>query len=371
MTHDPAKSRRFLILLLAIATLLLALIVAPFIGGLFSAAVFATVLYPTYAKLAAKLGDRGRLAAILLTAAVTVMVIAPVTVATVLTVQAVAVKTDALVTVATDEGLLGLIQQLPEGLQSTARNAAELFSVDLEGQQPTDSGEGSESNDKPAPAGRFTGAFQAAATIVQHLLAGLTTLVFELGIVVLALFFFLAEGRNLVQWIGAAAPLSSEHYQRFVEEFQDVTVGVFISTVASAALQTGLAAIGYVVVGAPMLVVLIMVTFVAAFIPAIGGATVVVVTGALIALGGELGWGCGLVAWGLLPVALSDNIAKPLMAQGRVRLPTSVIFFAMLGGLVVLGPMGVVGGPLIASFFVVVTRTLAQTEDSDVAEQPA
>ncbi|MEO6597007.1 MAG: hypothetical protein ABIP94_19850 [Planctomycetota bacterium] len=36
-----------------------------------------------------------------------------------------------------------------------------------------------------------------------------------------------------------------------------------------------------------------------------------------------------------------------------------MVFFAMSGGLAMLGPMGVVAGPLIVSFFLVVVRALS------------
>jgi predicted PurR-regulated permease PerM len=56
-----------------------------------------------------------------------------------------------------------------------------------------------------------------------------------------------------------------------------------------------------------------------------------------------------------------------MLAQSRLHLPGSVLFFAMLGGLALMGPMGVIAGPLILSFFIVVLRTLKErkNEESD------
>jgi predicted PurR-regulated permease PerM len=50
-------------------------------------------------------------------------------------------------------------------------------------------------------------------------------------------------------------------------------------------------------------------------------------------------------------VGLIDNFLKPLLARGRVQLPTSVAFFAMICGLAVFGPLGLVAGPLAIAFF--------------------
>ena len=73
----------------------------------------------------------------------------------------------------------------------------------------------------------------------------------------------------------------------------------------------------------------------------------------------------GGVPLAVLPVGMIDNIAKPMIARQRLRLPGSVLFFAMLGGLATFGVMGVIAGPLIVSFFLVVVRALdahAQSE---------
>ncbi|HMQ23937.1 MAG TPA: AI-2E family transporter, partial [Planctomycetota bacterium] len=110
----------------------------------------------------------------------------------------------------------------------------------------------------------------------------------------------------------------------------------------------------------PMLLMVTLLTLVAAFIPAVGAASVVIIIGAMTIASGSMAWGIALIAWGFLPVALSDNFLKPMLAQGRLRLPNAVLFFAMLGGLALMGPMGVIGGPLAVSFFLVVVRALKE-----------
>jgi predicted PurR-regulated permease PerM len=63
-----------------------------------------------------------------------------------------------------------------------------------------------------------------------------------------------------------------------------------------------------------------------------------------------------LVLWGILAVGLIDNIVKPYLIRGGIELHGAVVFFALLGGLAYFGPVGLIAGPLVVSFFLAVVR---------------
>jgi predicted PurR-regulated permease PerM len=52
---------------------------------------------------------------------------------------------------------------------------------------------------------------------------------------------------------------------------------------------------------------------------------------------------------------LVDNLLKPVLMR-RIDVHGAVIFFALVGGLAVFGPVGLVAGPLILSFFLAMAR---------------
>lgn len=62
-------------------------------------------------------------------------------------------------------------------------------------------------------------------------------------------------------------------------------------------------------------------------------------------------WGIALTIWGAVVVGLTDNVVKPWLAKDGINLPASIVFFSMICGLAVFGPMGVVAGPLIVVLF--------------------
>jgi len=388
MNEAAARSRRFLLFLLVLAGLLLALIIAPFLGGLFTAAVFATVLHPLQRYLTAAWGGWAKTSAAAITLGLVLVVLAPLAWLTIVVVGQVVATTETVTSTFKREGPEGVLKTLPQSVVPLARRlvgmlpvavAAEPVPDEPDREQMTEAARtgntgaaaaGPGGNAEPGSpggqpqAGQPTGTVDIgpwiakAATFAKWLLVRLGGLAVETGVLIVALFFLLAQGTKLVQWVVATIPLPKPQSKQFFAEFEDVTVAVFLSTVTTAAIQTAIAAVGYLIARTPWFAVALLLTLVAAFIPAIGGASVVVIVGLLMWLGGETGWGIFLILWGVIPVGLCDNLAKPMLAQRRLHLPGPVVFFAMLGGLATLGPMGVVAGPLIVSFFLVVIRSM-------------
>jgi predicted PurR-regulated permease PerM len=203
---------------------------------------------------------------------------------------------------------------------------------------------------------------QAATSVVAAILDGLATVLVDLGVLVVTLYFLLEQGKALVTWMVDVMPLERPEAERLVGEFRDVTRAVFGATILTALIQTAIAWIGYAIADISYQPIALLLTFICAVIPVVGAAAVVVVVGALLWLEGYSGMGAFLVVWGLLPVGLSDNVLKPWLAKGKISLPGPVVLFAMLGGAVVFGAFGIVAGPLIVAFFLASLRLLSRRD---------
>lgn len=369
MAASNAMKQGFLLLLVGTATVLMALIVAPFAGALFAAAVFATVTFPLQRWLSERLGGHPSLSAGLLTLGGLLIVVVPMLLLAAAAIdQMIDLHRDAERTLQ-QEGLEGLVQQVPEPLRPAARSLGgylfgEVPAVDPAAAPPEAPGEAPSEVSAEAPAtapepGLNEQGFATVATIAGRVFDALAGITIDLGLTVLAFFFLLAQGRRLVEWVVGAVPLPEQRTREMLSEFRSVTRGVFFATIATALIQSALAAAAYVIAGVDFLAAAIASTFVAAMIPIIGGAVVVGAIGAVWILQGETGYGVFLLIYGIVVVGLSDNIVKPWLAKDSARLPGSVVLFAMLGGLAVFGPMGIVAGPLIVAFFLASLRLVA------------
>ena len=191
---------------------------------------------------------------------------------------------------------------------------------------------------------------------VPVLLRTTTRVIFQVAMVHIALYFFLADGRRLIAWLDEVVPLLPGQLKALLEEFRRTSVSTLLASAATAGVQAVAALAGFLIARAPVPIFLAFATLFAAFIPAVGGALVVVIAGVLQVLAGHPLSGGFLIGWGLAVVGIIDNFVRPLFLKGGMELHAGIVFFALLGGIAAFGAIGLLLGPLIVTFLVAVMR---------------
>ena len=95
---------------------------------------------------------------------------------------------------------------------------------------------------------------------------------------------------------------------------------------------------------APLLWGLVM--GVLAIVPVLGAFVVWIPAAVFLALDGSWGKALILALWGGVLVGGIDNVIYPILVGNRLRLHTIPAFMAIVGGLIVFGPSGVILGPM-------------------------
>ena len=341
---DDQTPRRFFFTLFLIATVLLAAVIYPLASALFMAAVFAGALWPVHKRLTRALhGARGPAAGILVLAVVLVIVGPVVALSTV----AVREATSGLKYVSNtvrSEGVTGLIAKFPPSVQKLANAAL--------AQLPSEPGD-----DLDSTVGRqVTVQGGRAAAAVTTLVAATGSLVFQITMMLIALYFLLVEGGDLVEWLDRISPMRRGQSRELLTEFKRVSYAVIVSTVITSAVQALAALIGYLISGVPSPIFFTGVTFFVAFVPAVGAASVCLAAAALLFVTGHSYMALFLAIWGLTVVGLVDNIVKPYLVKAGMEMSGSVVFFAFIGGLGAFGTVGLLLGPLVVALFLALLR---------------
>ncbi|HKU41833.1 MAG TPA: AI-2E family transporter, partial [Polyangiales bacterium] len=172
----------------------------------------------------------------------------------------------------------------------------------------------------------------------------------------IALFFMLVQGSELIAWLDSVLPLRKGQTRDLLTEFKKVSYAVVVATVVTAAAQAAAALIGYFIARVPHPLFFAAITFFGAFIPAIGAAAFSLLAAGILLVTGHPYMAIFLAIWSVTVVALIDNVVKPLVAKGGMDMPGAVVFFALIGGLGAFGPIGLMLGPLVVAFFVAVLR---------------
>jgi len=190
--------------------------------------------------------------------------------------------------------------------------------------------------------------FRPAAT---RIVTGTIRFVVGTAIMIIALYFFLVDGPAMIAALMRLSPLDDRYELRLLEEFAQVSRAVVVATLLSAFVQGLLAGIAYWMAGFAVVFLLTTLTTLVAIIPFIGAAGVWVPCCLwLYFYEGRPVAAILLLLYGALVVSLADNVIKPLVLAGRANLHPLLALLSVLGGLQALGPIGIIVGPMVLSF---------------------
>lgn len=172
-----------------------------------------------------------------------------------------------------------------------------------------------------------------------------------LAVTVIALFYFLSDGRRMIDAVTRLIPLDPHYQWQLLDEFQEVSRAVVSATLLAAVVQAALAAVGYAVAGVGNVFLLTLLTFFFSMVPFIGAAVVWVPVCLYLLVVEQSTWAAaGLAIWGTAVVSTADNIVKPLVLHGRSKLHPLLALLSVLGGVAALGPIGILVGPIAVAF---------------------
>ena len=175
-------------------------------------------------------------------------------------------------------------------------------------------------------------------------------IMFGFIITIASLFFMLRDGREMVQFLEKISPLSDQNTKYFLNTCQNVIKGVLWANLLTACAQGIIGGIGFALFQVPSPIFWGAVMFVFSLIPFFGPAFVYGPTTLIMYLTSQnLQRALLFFAFNILFVSTVDNIIKPLVIGGRVKIHPLITFLAIIGGIRAWGILGVVYGPLVAA----------------------
>jgi predicted PurR-regulated permease PerM len=187
-----------------------------------------------------------------------------------------------------------------------------------------------------------------------------------LFILVIALYYFLADGPIMVEAVMAVSPLDRRYEHELLQRFAEVSRAVVVATLVAAITQGALAGVGYVYALPPEapIFLLMALTTVFALIPIFGAFAVWGCVCIWIYLQGEPVPAIGLAIYCTVVVSLIDNIMKPLILHGQSKLHPLLALLSILGGIEAFGPVGILVGPMLVSFLQALLNMLRKELES-------
>ncbi|MCI0570544.1 MAG: AI-2E family transporter [Myxococcaceae bacterium] len=321
--------------LFALALVLFARIVLPFLMPVLLGGFLVVLLQPLHGTLRRVLPHRPALAAGLSTAAVFVLVLVPLALVGWLVARELFLMADG-TGVLLDRGELErrVLAFLPHPLRRV---------LELPG--------GEEALQRT-----LVGAVSGGASLVRGAVETGTAFALDVFLMTVATYYFFLDGRRLVAELARLSPLDPRYYRAFCQEFTDVAHAIVYGSTLTALAQAAVGMVGLFIAGVPHPAVWGMAMVLVAFIPVGGTALVWGPLGIYLLLVGRTSEGLFLLAWGAVLVSSVDNLVRPWLWGTRMALHPLLIFLSMFGGISVFGIKGLLVGPLIGSLFMSMVR---------------
>ena len=331
----------FLLASLAGIFILVFFIFKPFFYALVLAIVFAIVFRPLHKKMLTLTRDRKGLAAFLATISVLIVVVVPLAF---LGIQIFQEATGLYSSLAQNGGATDPLRQsfseaslfrgVGDILQSLARfSPVPIDSLDINQYLK-----------------------QGLSWLLQHLgslFANVAKAIMGVFIFLVALYYLFKDGHKLKKAVVALSPLRDIYDETIFSKLALAINSVIRGSLTVALVQGILTAVGFAIFGVPNATLWGSVAAIAALIPGIGTALVLLPAIFYLFFNGETFFAVGLFLWGMTAVGLIDNFLGPKLVERGIRLHPFLILLSILGGIGFFGPLGFLLGPLVLSLFFV------------------
>jgi predicted PurR-regulated permease PerM len=183
---------------------------------------------------------------------------------------------------------------------------------------------------------------------------------FTLVIAFLTMFFLLKDGDKLYEPALQLIPLPRDKSKDILLRMESTIHAVFMGVVLVALIQGSIAGIAYWALGVPSPIVWMVATMVLCAVPLLGAPIVYIPFSIMLIANGKQMEGLALLAIGFIIISNVDNVLRPWIIGTRVPLHPMAIFFSLLGGVLSMGPVGIMAGPVLLTLVLAIIEVIRE-----------
>lgn len=172
---------------------------------------------------------------------------------------------------------------------------------------------------------------------------------FSFILMLLIIFYFLKDGANWRKAIIVLSPLGDKDDEKIITRLAQAVNGVIKGSLLIALIQGTLLGFGLWVFGVSNGALWGVVAAITSLIPTLGTSLISIPAILFLFATGHTTAAIGLLIWAVVMVGTIDNLLGPLIVGKKIKISSLLILFSVLGGISLLGPVGILVGPLTIS----------------------
>lgn len=336
-------------------------VVQPFIMVLLFAAIIATVTFPIYAWLEKKMNGRKSLASVLTCLLVMFAIVIPIL-----------LFLAALVAQLID--LVKVVTSFLSNVDFTSLMSWKHGNIfyDLAGPYSSDISAFVSQNIDGLKTG-LTQLLQTVSTFAAkqsaQFLADVGVFIFNLFLMLFALYYFYKDGRYLLKKLMVLSPIPPKYEKRIFQKFDEISRATLFGTFLTSIAQGFVAWIGFVIAGIPNGFFWATAVTVFSLIPAFGTSIVWLPMGIFLLVSGNW-WGLFIIVWGAGLISTVDNLLRIVFIGSSAKLNPLLTFISVFGGIIAFGLIGVILGPMLLVLFMTLLDVYEMEYDGVLDDEP-
>ncbi len=175
--------------------------------------------------------------------------------------------------------------------------------------------------------------------------------VIQFAIMLYCLFYFLRDGKRLLETAFGYLPVDRRHIDMFIPEFLVTAKATLKFTFVIGGIQGFLGGLVFYFTGIDRPLVWGVLMMGLSIVPAVGNAVIWAPAGVIMLFLGHIWQGITILVFGTIVISTADNLLRPILMGKDIEMHALLIFLSTLGGLAAFGFSGFVLGPVIAAFF--------------------
>lgn len=327
----------FFFLLVAAIGVLSILVLYPYLGVAFLAAIITIVFFPIHKRIERILFNKKTISAIVSVILISLLILVPLFIVTILLFQEVSSLYVYLIPQGHGKEIVseigGFIQSLVSQIAPSVDFSIESFIT----------------NQYTNLSNYASGGLEWFARNIGTVFSGVFDSLLGVFILLLSLFYFLRDGKSFVKYMVDLSPLKDKYDIQIFEKAHTAINSVIKGYIIIALLQGLLTGIGFAIFGVPSPVLWGFIAALGSLLPTLGAGLVIIPAVIYVFMQSGAAFAIGLALWGAIIVGLVDNFLAPFLIERGVKIHPFLILLSILGGIEFMGILGFFAGPVIVS----------------------
>lgn len=190
-------------------------------------------------------------------------------------------------------------------------------------------------------------------TLIQQTFINVGVIIIHFFIVMFLLYYLLADGKKLVTTIQYLLPLKDSDEREMFNKMEQVTDALIINTFMIGMIEGTYGGVLFAMLGIPSPFFWGTVMVFLSIIPLVGANSILVPMAIVQFAIGNFWTGMTIMIVGVGAILINQNIIRPRLDGHKSGMHPAIMFLASMGGLVWLGIVGFLVGPMLTALFMV------------------